>query len=79
MSFWLDNPEPRAWRKIYLYLRTRVALEHSADILDELDDAFPWHSSLLRFEKQALWADGGVLRIQALEDAPDLVHRMSES
>jgi hypothetical protein len=71
MAFWGDT-EPEAWRTLYLYLRTRLALDYSHDAIGTFRGAFGRRSQMLWLDNDMTWDNGIVLRVTALKSAIDL-------
>ena len=77
--WWYDRPEPRGWRTIYVYLKTRIAVEFASEAIDTLAENWRYRTNLLRIGPEGMWEDGFVLRVTAQMDAPDFAQEQSET
>ena len=78
-DWWFDRPEPRAWRTLFVYLKTRIAVEFAYEAIEALQKTWPYQTRLLRMGHNELWEDGFVLRIEALRNAIDLAQEHSKA
>lgn len=74
-----QQPEPRAWRVVYMYLRTRTSLDFADDALNALADDITSLVDVFFFDDDLTWDNGLVIRRQFCDDASHIANALKSS